>query len=163
MGRLENFDIRENRGILTPDGRQIDLLCRTSATTISSNKNQLHFSNEIHSCSTRKRNPLSDEFMKKPGSLRPQGIKRAQHTVSIEFCGSCVRASLRLALHFPLLHGFTQHVAVLLFFIMLDLQRCHKHSRGKGLTFSIKRSKKFYEKKPRKTDCVEGSSRRKER
>ncbi|KYN13823.1 hypothetical protein ALC57_13897 [Trachymyrmex cornetzi] len=44
------------------------------------------------------------------------------------------------------------------------LQRCRKHSRrGKGLTFSIKRSKKFYEKKPRKTDCVEGSSRRKER
>ncbi|KYQ56308.1 hypothetical protein ALC60_04715 [Trachymyrmex zeteki] len=54
MGRLENFDIRENRGILTPDGRQIDL-CRTSATTISSNKNQLHFSNEIHSCSCVRR------------------------------------------------------------------------------------------------------------
>ncbi|EGI59716.1 hypothetical protein G5I_12118 [Acromyrmex echinatior] len=125
MGRLENFDIRENRGILTPDGRQIDLLCRTSAMTISSNKNQLHFSNEIHSCSCEamnstvhagKRNPLSNEFVKKPGSLRPQGIKRAQHTVSIEFCESYVRASLRLALHFPLLDGFTRHVAVLLFF-----------------------------------------------
>lgn len=50
----------------------------------------------------RKRNPLSDEFAKKNGGgLCPRGIKRAQRTVSIEFCGSCVRASLRLAPHFP--------------------------------------------------------------
>ncbi|KYN13824.1 hypothetical protein ALC57_13898 [Trachymyrmex cornetzi] len=50
MGRLENFDIRENRGILTPDGRQIDLLCRHA----------------------RKRNPLSDEFaiIKPPNNHR---------------------------------------------------------------------------------------------
>ncbi|KYN04493.1 hypothetical protein ALC62_04718 [Cyphomyrmex costatus] len=61
--------------------RQIDLL-RGTSTTISSNKNQLYFSNEIHSCMwgnpicriycvyryTRgKRNPLSDEFAKKTG------------------------------------------------------------------------------------------------
>ncbi|KYN42964.1 hypothetical protein ALC56_02769 [Trachymyrmex septentrionalis] len=129
MGWTENFDIRENRGILTPDGRQIDLLCR----------------NEIHSCSVhaRKRNPLSDGFVKKTRVVRAhRELKESSggtHTVSIEFCGSCVRASLRLALHFPLLLTAMTRIAtqmVATYKITLD---------------------------PRKTDCVKGSSRRKER
>lgn len=49
------------------------------------------------------------------------------------------------------------HPPVISFADHARLQRCHKHpTHGKGLTFAIKSSKKFYGKKTRKTDCVEG-------
>lgn len=66
---------------------------------------------------TRKRNPLFRRVRGKKGVVCTYGeLKELSAGVSIEFCGSCVRASLRFAPYFPSILRLFPSVAVLFFF-----------------------------------------------